>query len=186
MHKYAEDLLEKYIAGKDQDKFEILEEIYLPNAQVAFEIQTDTISFPSELFGNINIARVLSAEFNKKYDNVKTYYLSRTFPQIENLVILKQGWLVIMREIQNKQIRVGTGLYDWIFEKQAAGNLRIKRHNISIGVMLCLSGFSLSYLTELQSKLFYPWIYQETVIDVLQEYRELQEVYDYIKIQARS
>ncbi len=186
MHKYAENLLEKYIEGKDQDKFKILEEIYLPDAQVAFEIQTDTISFPSELLGNINIAQVLSAEFNKKYDNVKTYYLSRTFPQIENLVISKQGWLVIMREIENKQIRVGTGFYDWIFARQTAGDLRIKRHNISIGVMLCLSGFPLSYLTELQSKLFYPWIDREIAIGILQEYKELQEVYDYIKIHTGS
>ena len=186
MHKYAENLLEKYIEGKDQDKFEIFEEIYLPDAQVEFEIQTNTISFPSELLGNMNIAQVLSAEFNKKYDNVKTYYLSRTFPKIENLVISKQGWLVIMREIENKQIRVGTGFYDWILERQSTGNLQIKRHNITIGVMLCLAGFSLTYLTELQGKLFYPWVDQEIAIGILQEYKELQEVYDYIKIQARS
>ena len=84
MYKNAEYLLEKYVEEKDQDKFKILEKIYVPNAKVTFEIDTDTISFPTEILGNKNIAQVLSAEFNRKYDHVQTYYLSRSFPQIND------------------------------------------------------------------------------------------------------
>ena len=181
MHKNAEYLLEKYVEGKDQDKFKILEEIYIPNAKVTFEIESDTISFPTEILGNKNIAQVLSAEFNRKYDHVQTYYLSRSFPQIKDFIISNQGWLVIMREKEDNSIRVGTGLYDWIFEKQVDGNLKIAQHNISIGVMLCLPGLPLSFLDELQSNLLYPWIDKKEVIEVLCEYNELQEVFDYIK-----
>jgi len=156
MYKNAEYLLEKYVEEKDQDKFKILEKIYVPNAKVTFEIDTDTISFPTEILGNKNIAQVLSAEFNRKYDHVQTYYLSRSFPQINDFTISNQGWLVIMREKEDNSIRVGTGLYDWIFEKQVDGNLKISQHNISIGVMLCLPGLPFSFLNELQSKLPYP------------------------------
>ncbi len=156
MYKNAEYLFEKYVEGKDQDKFKILEKIYVPNAKVTFEIDTDTISFPTEILGNKNIAQVLSAEFNRKYDHVQTYYLSRSFPQINDFTISNQGWLVIMREKEDNSIRVGTGLYDWIFEKQVDGNLKIAQHNISIGVMLCLLGLPFSFLNELQSKLPYP------------------------------
>ena len=153
MCKNAEYLLEKYVEGKDQDKFKILEGIYTPDAKVNFEIEPDTISFPTEILGNKNIAQVLSADFNRKYDHVQTYYLSRSFPQIKELIISNQGWLVIMRETE--ATASGTGLYDWIFEKQADGNLKIAGHKISIGVMLCLPGHPLSFLNDLQSKLLY-------------------------------
>jgi hypothetical protein len=76
MYKNAEYLLEKYVEGKDHDKFKILEEIYIPNAKVTFEIESDTISFPTEILGNKNIAQVLSAEFNRKYDHVQTLPIS--------------------------------------------------------------------------------------------------------------
>jgi len=181
MHKNAENLLEKYVEGKDQDKFKILEEIYIPNAKVNFEIEPDTISFPTEILGNKNIAQVLSAEFNRKYDHVQTYYLSRSFPHIKDFTILNQGWLVIMREKEDHRIRVGAGLYGWIFEKQVDGNLKIAQHNISIGVMLCLPGLPLSYLDELQSSLLYPWVDKKKVIDVFCGYSELQEIVDYLK-----
>jgi len=181
MYKNAEYLLEKYVEGKDQDKFKILGEIYIPNAKVTFEIDSDTISFPTEISGNKNIAQVLSAEFNRKYDHVQTYYLSRSFPQIKDLVISNQGWLVIMRDKEDNSIRVGTGLYDWIFQKQADGNLKIAQHNISIGVMLCLPGLSLSFLDELQSSLLYPWVDKKKVIKVLSDYNELQDIVDYLE-----
>jgi hypothetical protein len=86
-----------------------------------------------------------------------------------------------MRGKEDNSIRVGTGLYDWIFEKQVDGNLKIAQHNISIGVMLCLPGLPLSFLDELQSNLLYPWIDKKEVIEVLCEYNELQEVFNYIK-----
>ena len=98
MFKSAVEILEKYIVGKDQDQFQILEKIYLENAKVSFEINSETISFPQETHGNKDIAQVLSAEFNKNYDNVKTYYLSYEFPEIEEQVISNQSWLVIMRD----------------------------------------------------------------------------------------
>lgn len=181
MYKNAEYLLEKYAEGKDRDKFEILEEIYMPNAKVTFEIESDTLSFPAEILGNKNIAQVLSAEFNRKYDHVQTYYLSRSFPQINDLIISKQEWLVIMREKADNSIRVGAGFYDWIFEKQVDGNLKIAQHNIFIGVMLCLPGRPLSFLDELQSNLPYPWIDKKKAIDVLGVYGELQGLVDYLR-----
>ncbi len=86
-----------------------------------------------------------------------------------------------MRDKEDNSIRVGTGLYDWIFEKQVDGNLKIAQHHISICVMLCLPDFSLSFLDELQSSLLYPWVDKKKVLKVLYEYNELQEIVDYLE-----
>ena len=186
MSKDAEYLLEKYVEGKDQNKFSILEDIYKPDAKVTFEIESDGIAFPAEISGNKNIARVLSADFNRKYDHVQTYYLSHSLPQIEDFIFSKQEWLVIMREKQDNHIRVGAGFYDWIFEKQADGRSKIAQHNIFIGVMLGLPDRPLSFLDELQGKLPYPWVDKEKATEALSEFNELQEVCDYLKNPANS
>lgn len=86
-----------------------------------------------------------------------------------------------MREKEDNSIRVGTGLYDWVFEEQVDGNLKIAQHKIFIGVMLCLPGLPLSFLDELQSNLLYPWVDKMKVIDVFCEYSELKELSDYIE-----
>ena len=71
----AREILKKYIEGKDQDKFHILEEIYLPDGKVNFTIETDTISFPSEISGNKNITQALSKDFNEiSVDYLKQFY----------------------------------------------------------------------------------------------------------------
>jgi len=177
----AEDVLEKYVAGKDQNRFEILEEIYKSDARVTFEINSNSISFPLEIHGNREIAQVLSAEFNKKYDNVKTYYLSKKFPRIDNLIISKQRWLVLMREKASNSIRVGTGFYDWKFEIKSNINLKIKHHHICIGVMLNLPDLPLSFLSDLRMHLSYPWVEEDIVIEVIKKYKELNEVKNYLK-----
>lgn len=177
----AEEVLEKYIVGKDQNQFEILEEIYKSNARVTFEIRSNSISFPPEICGNKEIAQILSAEFNKKYDNVNTYYLSRVFPRIEDLIISKQRWLVLMREKGNNHIRVGAGFYDWEFDNKSNGELKIKHHNIFIGVMLSQPDLPLTFLLEIQKRLSYPWVEEGTAIDVIKEYKELKEVVNYLQ-----
>jgi hypothetical protein len=76
MSNSIQKVLELYITGKDKDQPAVLENIYLPQARVIFKINSDTISFPPLLKGNIEIAKVLSADFNKKYNLLKTCYLS--------------------------------------------------------------------------------------------------------------
>ncbi|MBT8362803.1 MAG: hypothetical protein KJO32_17780, partial [Deltaproteobacteria bacterium] len=93
-------LLEQYIIGKDQNKYQILETIYEESAEVECEINSTRITFPSNIVGNRDIAKILSADFNKKYEKIKTYYLSKNI--FDNFNILEQPWLVVMKEIGNE------------------------------------------------------------------------------------
>jgi hypothetical protein len=92
MNQTSLDILECYIKGKDYDEYKILESIYDENAEVLFEISSRQISFPDKIQGNIEIAEVLSKNFNKHYKNVKTYYLSQ--PSRNQHDIENQKWLV--------------------------------------------------------------------------------------------
>ena len=175
------DLLEKYIQGKDLDKYQILEEIYCSTAIVSFEIKAGNIKFPDEVHGNIEIAKVLSADFNKTYDLVKTYYLSSYFPDIDKLVISEQNWLVIMRDRANGNIQVGTGYYNWEFENQNDADLKIKSHKIFIYAMLELPSEALYLLKKVQENLKYPWVEKKKVTEVLKQYEELSIITNYLK-----
>ncbi len=177
----AEDILAKYVRGKDKDRFEILEEIYGTGAKVTFEINSGTISFPHEIAGNKEIAKVLSSDFNKNFDHVKTYYLSREFPLIAGGSILKQKWLVLMRERASHRVRVGTGFYDWYFTTKPDPQNRINRHHIFIHEMLDLSDWSLDSLLDLQKRFSYPWLEQDRAIKILEAYRELNTIVDFLK-----
>ncbi|MCP4340397.1 MAG: hypothetical protein GY799_16280 [Desulfobulbaceae bacterium] len=173
-------LLEKYIKGKDLDRYKILEEIYCSNAIVSFELKAENINFPSEIHGNFEIAKVLSADFNKKYDLVKTYYLSSHFPEADNLSISGQNWLVIMREIANCNIRIGTGYYNWAFESQNQSEIKIKHHKIFIHSMAQFPDKAIDLLHELQRKFEYPWVERENAIRVLEQYSELNHITNYL------
>ena len=181
MLKTAVDILESYIKGKDQDKAEILEEIYSKESQVIFDIKSDTISFPPAISGNVNIAKVLSRDFNKKYDKVRTYYLKQSDRHPISLNILQQRWLVIMRDMESHQIRIGTGFYDWHLEETKEGVCQISQHKIIIGVMLCLSAENLSLLEELQNCIPYPWVDKRVVVKALSKHFSLKELTDYME-----
>ena len=181
LQREAEAVLEKYILGKDENKFAILEEIYEPGAKVTFEINSEAISFPHEIVGNKEIAKVLSYDFNRNFDHVKTYYLSREFPFIAEGNILKQKWLVLMREKKSNNMRVGTGFYDWYFTTGSDPQNRIKHHHIAIHEMLDLPDWSLRSLLDLQMRFSYPWLEQDKAIKVLETHRALTKITDYLK-----
>ena len=174
-------LLEKYIEGKDLDRYKILEEIYSPTAIVSFIINADNVEFPNEIHGNLEIVKILSADFNKKYDLVKTYYLSKHFHEIDSLQIKNQNWLVVMKERSSGNIRVGTGYYNWDFEKLNTSELKIRNHKIFIHSMLELPSESIDLLYDLQKTFRYPWANKENVVQVLQQYEELTTVSNYLK-----
>ncbi|MGL1930597.1 MAG: hypothetical protein OCC45_02425 [Desulfotalea sp.] len=171
------DILEKYIEGKDKDKYQILEEIYADNAIVKFEIKSDQISFPNEIVGNIEIAKVLSADFNKKYTDVKTYYLSK--PESNQRHIYGQKWLVVMKDNQFDKTRVGTGYYDWEITNSGS-KLEIFKHKIYIHEMLELADVGSKKLKNIQRKLEYPFVELGSVVSILQSYLELENIEKYM------
>lgn len=171
------NILEKYVEGKDKDKYQILEEIYADNAIVQFEIHSDQISFPDKISGNIEIAKVLSVDFNKKYTSVKTYYLSKPMPH--QSVINGQKWLVIMKDIELGKTRVGAGYYDWELTHPGS-NVKVQKHKIYIHEMLELTDAGSNLLKELQSKLEYPFVEKESASNILSSFSELEDIVNYI------
>lgn len=177
MNQTAIDILESYIKGKDDDEFRILETIYAENAELEFEIKSDDISFPTTSIGNHEIARILSRDFNEKYDKVKTYYLSK--PASDQYTIHQQTWLVVMRDKADRATRVGTGNYNWNLIATETG-LQIQKHKITIDSMLQLRDENSKELERIQSNLGYPWAEPKTVIESLLNNPDLKVVVDYI------
>jgi hypothetical protein len=171
------NILEKYVEGKDKDTYKILEEIYADDAIVQFEIHSDRISFPDTISGNIQIAKALSADFNKKYTDVKTYYLSK--PRSDQNIINGQKWLVIMRDIELDKTRVGTGYYDWELT-HSGSNLKVQKHKISIHEMLELTDTGSKLLQDLQSRLEYPFVEKKSASNIMSSHPELEDIVKYI------
>jgi len=180
MLKIKVEVLENYIKGKDLNRPEILEKIYSEKSKVIFSIQPSTISFPSEISGNIEIAKVLSKDFNKRYEKVRTYFLKDDSEEIASLCILKQRWLVVMIERETQDVKIGSGFYDWYFEVPASGNCRIEKHKITIGVMLSFSRDNLPVFEDLHNSIPYPWTDKQRVVDMLQKHDSLREVIEYL------
>lgn len=176
MNDTVASLLEAYVAGKDQGRPELLEEIYTGDARVTFAIETASISFPDEIVGNREIARVLSTDFNRKYDQVRTYYLSKGISEPGELSIARQGWLVLMREKENNAIRVGTGHYNWQIESRSPATVQIAHHHICIYDMLCLHNQSPDILSELQEQFTYPWLPGGRALEVLGGYPQMDAI----------
>ena len=170
-------LLDRYIIGKDQDKYQILETIYDKKAEVEFEINSNAITFPSKIIGNTAIAKTLSADFNKKYEKVKTYYLSKTISGKNN--IQEQPWLAVMKEIGTDLTRIGTGYYNWKFIDRYS-DLKIFKHKIYIHAMLDIHDTRSQQLKEIQVKLEYPWVEKEVVVNILKGYGNLTDITEYL------
>lgn len=158
------DILESYVKGKDDDQYKLLEAIYAETAELKFEIDSADISFPSKIIGNIDIAKVLSKDFNQKYNNVKTYYLAK--PETDQLTIHHQKWLVVMQEKSNHATRVGTGYYNWDLAEGESG-LVIQNHKIYIHSMIQITNDQTNELSRIQSELDYPWTTPTNVIKTL-------------------
>lgn len=178
MQRNTFEVLESYIKGKDQDEYLILEEIYADDAVVEFEISSDSISFPEIINGNKEIARVLSKDFNKNYNHVKTYYLSK--PPSGKVNIYLQNWLVVMRDVLTEKTRVGTGHYDWEFTTKN-GELKIQRHKIYIHEMVYVEDVQMIELTRIQGKLFYPWVERQEICAAFKNNVNLEQIIQYLK-----
>lgn len=180
MQQNVIEILEKYIRGKDQNQAAILKEIYTKDAKVIFDVQVNTIAFPTEIEGNINIANTLSRDFNQRHDCVKTYYLIDDTNISCTNHINDQQWLVIMRDKKTGEIKIGTGVYDWHFTATQEGCLSITEHKITIAVMICLPMQYTHVLKSLQQDLPYPWVAKQQVITAINEYNNLEDLSLYI------
>ncbi len=177
MASTSKQILEQYVLGKDKDQYQILETIFADSAEVEFEIRSEKISFPEKIQGSYDIARILSKDFNKKYESVRTYYLKGV--EHDSINIDCQPWLVVMKEIGRDVTRVGTGYYNWKLRKTESG-LKVSKLNIYIHEMLELVDSKSTILSEIQSKIEYPWPANLLVSKALKPYGKLKMISEYI------
>ncbi len=178
----AKQILEQYVLGKDKDQYQILETIFADSAEVEFEIRSKKISFPGKIRGNKDIALTLSKDFNKKYERVRTYYLEGVDQDSED--IDNQPWLVVMKEIGRDITRIGTGYYNWKLRK-TENSLKVSKLKIYIYEMLELIDSQSTILSEIQSKVEYPWPDNLLVDKALKQYGRLETVSEYIHKYSR-
>jgi hypothetical protein len=151
------ELLERYVEAKDRTLPERMPDIYLPDAVLTYSIETDEISFPSEVRGVQGITDTLVREFGKRFAACKTYYVCEMPPQ-GTQDIGSLPWLVAMREIAAGALRLGKGYYRWQFARSDGGRLAVQAMHIHIERMAAIPDADGAKLMAIQSGLPYPWL----------------------------
>jgi len=154
--KTTKDLLEQYLEAKDLNRPDLILDCYTADALLTYSIATDTISFPARVSGADAIARTLVRDFRKKFDRCKTYYVCDSLAGDAGRIDFLP-WLVIMRQISNKALRLGRGWYRWRFERGPA-RMRICAMHIHIERMDIIEDRDGEKLHELHEALPYPWL----------------------------
>ena len=160
----AARLLERYVAAKDGNRPQLMDEIYAPDAVLTYSIATDSISFPARTVGLEAITRTLVVEFGQRFTRCRTYYIVDD-PPGSDASIPFIPWLVLMREEARSCTRVGRGFYAWTFERAGTGPLHVKAMHIHIDRMDLVDDADGQLLATLQSPLPYPWLQPATLHD---------------------
>jgi hypothetical protein len=157
-------LLERYVAAKDGNRPDLMDEIYAPDAVLTYSIATDSISFPPRTVGLEAITRTLVVEFGQRFTGCRTYYVVDGPPGSDASMPFVP-WLVLMREAARSCLRIGRGFYAWTFERTGAGPLRVKAMHIHIDRMDPVQDGDGHLLATLQAPLPYPWLQPATLHD---------------------
>ena len=152
-------------------------EVFSANARLEMKLQTDNISFPSLTLGLENITEVLVTTFAKSYEKVHTFCLSDSLKNTENT--LTCYWLVCMREKGSGNVRIGYGLYDWVFTE--GENTKVKHLTITIEEMFRLEKECSSVFFEWIDGISYPLCTVEKVFKNSPKMEELQSIANYFR-----
>ena len=147
------DCIVTYIHGKDRNRPHMLRDVFAPTATVEVVAKTPTISFPSAVTGLDALTEVFVRKFAATYENVYTFCLA--LPPKEDSDAFSCDWLVAMSEKQDGAVRVGSGRYDWAFERN--GDCRVETLVITIDVMQKLRPARLRPVMDWVAALPYPW-----------------------------
>lgn len=175
--KIQEDLLLKYIRAKDTNMPVLMKEVFSANARLEMKLQTQNISFPSLTLGLENITEVLVTTFSKSYEKVHTFCLKDTLKNNEDT--LTCHWIVCMREKNSGNVRIGYGLYDWIFT--SGENTKVKHLIITIEEMFKLEKEYSSAFFEWLEGLSYPLCSIETFFKNSPQNEEVQTIENYFR-----
>jgi len=153
----AQALLERYVQAKDLTRPQLMQDIYLPDAELTYSIVTDSIAFPSRTLGVQSITRTLVVDFAARFAQCKTYYVCDSAPAPDTQIAVVP-WLVLMREPATACLRAGKGCYRWSFARDTDGALRAAAMHIHIERMEPIADETGDLLRAMQATLPYPWL----------------------------
>jgi hypothetical protein len=171
-----ETVLRNYFRAKDEDRPDLMGEVFCEDAALTIRVKAASISFPESSRGLAAITDALIRQFRQSYDDVRSFYLDRPGSAIAEFSC---DWLVGMSERSSGNVRVGCGRYDWKF--QPAPPRLATDLLITIEVMEILSP---SYLDGVQAwfrRLSYPWTSAPQVVAAAPAIEALNPVLKYLR-----
>lgn len=143
--------IETYIQAKDGNRPHLMADAFTDDAELAMDLKTNEISFPSGATGIDDISRILVSQFARQYENVYTFCMGMPPRDGEEFNCY---WLVCMTEKDTGAARVGLGKYHWQGDGETG---KISKLSITIDEMNTLpSEWGPSILRWARS-LPYPW-----------------------------
>lgn len=168
--------IEQYILGKDSNRPHLLRQAFEPQASVEMVVNTDAISFPSTLEGLPAIAKVLSSDFNRQYENIYTVYIGE--PPAAGSAEHHCKWLVGMSVKETGEVRVGCGEYHWQFGPHSG---LVQHLTIRIEHMLVAAAEDLLPVMDWLQGLGYPWCQAHQAVASAPTLERLAAVIHYLK-----
>ncbi len=145
------DVIEAYVRAKDGNRPHLLRAAFADTASLRMHVRTAGISFPPGAVGRQAIAEMLVSRFNETWENIYTLCVGDAPPA--GVTSFSCGWLVAMSAKLDRQVRVGCGRYDWVFDP-ATGLARSLV--ITIDAMETTS-WGVDAMIDWASALPYPW-----------------------------
>ena len=100
--------------AKDGNRPHLLRGAFTESASLRMHVRTAGISFPPGADGRQAIAEMLVSRFNETWENIYTLCIGG--PPAPGATSFTCGWLVAMSAKLDRQVRVGCGRYDWVFD----------------------------------------------------------------------
>ncbi|SOE98761.1 hypothetical protein SAMN05446635_6742 [Burkholderia sp. OK233] len=147
--------IEMYIDAKDGNRPHLMADAFEVDAELAMKVETDEISFPTQLKGVDDISTVLVSQFARTYENIYTFCIG-TPPGAVSAFHCK--WLVCMTEKASGAVRVGFGRYAWHCSNSTG---KISRLQITIQEMKTLPVEVSPVILGWAQRLPYPWCPQD-------------------------
>ena len=145
-------VLRDYFHAKDENRPHLLANAFSTDAILEVVNRTTNIAFPALTHGRESIGEVFVRRFAQTYENIYSFYLSSP---PEHASQFSCGWLVGMTEKDSRNVRVGCGRYDWMFEAEAP--YLASRLVITIDAMQVLPSSAFEPVFSWLGRLSYPW-----------------------------
>ena len=166
-----------YIRAKDENRPELMRSAFAEDATLEMVVNTGAITFPPFTQGVSSITDVLVIQFNRSFENVRTFCLADP-PKLEGAAF-SCPWLVGMSERGTGAVRVGCGTYDWSFQPHSphlASRLRI-----AIEEMEVLPSKHLAAVVNWLSELPHPWCNGPLTLRGVPSIEQLEPIIRYLE-----